>query len=116
MDELRNSFEGGPGRRRGASLQLWFSAVVVVGMLAAIALIWMCNQTGEQRAIEALPRAEREALFRRTLDDLEKVCDGAHSSRLDLHCEEQARFILQFAECDAACEDLARRQLPMPTR
>jgi cytochrome b pre-mRNA-processing protein 3 len=120
-DELRQSLEGPPrGRRRdrwsGASLQLWFSAVVVVGMLTAIAVIWIWTQGRENRAIEALPDAERRALYSRTLEDLRTVCATSHSSDLDLHCEAQARFILKFPECDAACQRLARWQLPHPTR
>jgi cytochrome b pre-mRNA-processing protein 3 len=118
-EELRQSLEGPPGRRprrSGASLQLWFSAVVVVGMLAAIAAIWIWNQGREERAIEALSDTERRALYQRTLEDLRAVCSTAHASDLDLHCEAQARFILKFPECDEPCRQLAGWQLPHPTR
>jgi cytochrome b pre-mRNA-processing protein 3 len=121
VEELRQSLEGPAGTRRrqrwsGASLQLWFSAVVVVGMLSALALIWIWNQGHEDRAIEALPDGERRALYSRTLEDLRAVCKTARSSDLDLHCEAQARFILKFPDCDESCRKLADRQLPHPTR
>lgn len=101
----------------GTSLvRIWLYGSVVAFILAAIGFVWIWNLRGEERAIRALPQAERQSLYRRTLEDLRAVCGPSHGGDLSAHCRRQARFILQFPDCDDACQSLARKQLDMPTR
>jgi hypothetical protein len=120
MEGLQSSTGSSP-HRRGASLSrwsaaCWFHAAIIAILTGGILYIWIWHQHSEERAIRALPDAERKALYQRTLADLESVCARPHASNLDDHCRDQAEFILQFPECDAACGRLARSQLAHPTR
>lgn len=120
METLPPTFE--PPRRRQRrqvsrwSAAYWFYAAVISILTGAIIFIWIWNQYSEERALRALPEAQRRALYLRTLADLESVCAHPHGSDLDGHCRAQAEFMLQFAECDDACRQLAHRQLQTPTR
>ncbi len=117
VDPLLKELEDLPPRPEGgASGRYWLPASAVLLALAGALLLWIWSKQSEQRAIQALPEAERQGLHRRTLEDLTSVCAATHSSDLDQYCERQARFILHFPECDDACRQLAHRQLGTPTR
>ncbi len=118
VDPLLKYLEDVPARpgRSSASGRFWLAASMVLIVVAGALLLWIWSQQSEKRAIQALPVAERQSLYRRTLEDLQSVCASRHASDLDRHCERQARFILQFPECDDGCRRLAQRQLRMPTR
>jgi hypothetical protein len=71
----------------------------------------------ERRAVRRLPEGERRALFERTLRTLETSCARAKRSRgLDDYCREQAEFLLNFPECDAACRAVSLEFSGLPTR
>lgn len=115
--ELKRMLEAlPPSRRRRASFGrlLVIGAVVLLLLGAAMLLIWIDGSKAQ--AVRDLPPAERQALYRRTLEDLRTVCAARHANDLDGHCRDQARFILEFPECDDTCRRLARWQLREPTR
>jgi hypothetical protein len=104
-----------PARHEPLRLVAMF-AMGAAALLLAAGAIWLLWLGSEQRALRDLPAAERAVLYRRTLEDLQSVCAAASAGGLADHCQEQARFILGFPECDPACRRLARRHLPLPTR
>lgn len=91
----------------------------IVVALAAFALLayFVWDQGAERRAIRNLPAQERRALYERTLRTLESSCDPkTRPEGLADYCHDQAKFIAQFPECDAACSDLVKRNEAMPAR
>jgi cytochrome b pre-mRNA-processing protein 3 len=118
MDALRRSLDDPPRRRRAGAvpLRVWFLGSVVVLLGACLLFIWIWSQRAEERAIRSLPEAKRRALYQRTLDDVSAVCTAGHAADLTAHCTRQARFIVQFPECDATCRRLASAHLGTPTR
>jgi hypothetical protein len=65
-----------------------------------------------------LPAADRAALYRRSLEDVESACalPAAREGALREHCLGQARFLLTFSECDARCQRAAVSVLPRTRR
>ena len=118
MDELRRMIEKLPRERRRsrAMARKSLTGFVVAAAVACAVFGWLWSRQSEQRAIRAMPEAERAALYRRTFDDLAKVCNPERAPELQGHCHEQAEFILNFPECDGSCGELARRVLANPTR
>jgi hypothetical protein len=102
---------------RHKSRQIAAMLAVLAATLFALMLIWSARQRGERDALEQLPSSERRALYERTLHTLESSCDPQRQPRgLDDFCRDQADFVVQFPECDAACRTLAARHSPEPTR
>lgn len=85
----------------------WLSAIAVVLALVGLFFIWIWFRDSEGRAVRSMPAAERAALFQRTLEDVRTACGPGRAEDLLDHCEHQARFLLKFPECDAACARLA---------
>jgi hypothetical protein len=83
--------------------------LVLAGIAAAILLL-MWSEGSERRAIRDMPPSERQALLSRTLENLKSVC-GEPEDAMRGFCGDQARLVLEFPECDEACQNLARRQL-----
>jgi hypothetical protein len=85
-------------------------------LIAALAL-WSAENGAERGAIGQLSAPERRALYERTLRTLESSCDPrTQPDGLDDFCREQADFIVQFPECDAACLSLAKQHRRKPSR
>ncbi|NVJ23861.1 MULTISPECIES: hypothetical protein [Myxococcus] len=78
-------------------------AVTLGVVLAVLAVVWGYLQGGENRAINAMSPAQREALFQETRDSFHLMCLGDAGPRLLQRCQKQAEFILRFSECDEAC-------------
>lgn len=78
-------------------------AVVLAGVVVVLALVWGYLQGGENRALNALSPAQREALFQETRDSFRLLCLADAGPRLPLRCQKQAEFLLRFSECDEAC-------------
>ncbi len=91
---------------------MWRIARVMLALvsLALAWLLWLWVSGGEERAIREMPDPERRALFLRTLENLKHVCHNPEGGMQDF-CHGEARRVLLFPECDAACEDLARALL-----
>ena len=83
--------------------------LVLLGIAAAILLL-MWSEGSEQRAFRDMPPSERQALLSRTLENLKSVCTAPEDAMRGF-CGDQARLVLEFPECDDACQNLARRQL-----
>ena len=88
-------------RKVGSLLLLCCAAVAGIGY-------WIWSQGAEQRAVAAMPVAERRLLYSRTLDSL-RACHG----RLDQDpfrelCAQQAALALSFPECGDECRALSR--------
>jgi hypothetical protein len=89
--------------------------MVVTFALAALLFAWLWSRDDERTAIAELPNAERTNLYARTRANLQTTCKS-NDRGLRAYCEQQARFILKFPECDANCQLLASQYLPEPTR
>jgi hypothetical protein len=88
-----------------------------IGVGLVLVGVWTWNQTAEQRAIRHLPPAERQALYDRTLQTLRDPCGMSRNANgLGSFCRAQAKFILEFPECDAACSALAKGYLGQPSK
>ena len=95
------SHAGSGFRKVGSCLLLSCAAVAAIGY-------WIWSQGAGQRAVAAIPVAERRLLYSRTLENL-KACHG----RLDqdaFHefCAQQAVLALSFPECGDECRALSR--------
>jgi hypothetical protein len=97
-------------------------ATVVVALLLLLAgsacvVLWRWSRNDETSAIRTLPVADRRALFEGTLRTLESVCEEQkRPPGLEGFCNEQAIFVAQFPECEAACLALAKGARTPPTR
>lgn len=91
--------------------------LVLFIMLAAAVLFWIWSPAPQTRAIRDLPASDRHVLYERTLATLRSPCnpDKGADGLLE-YCRQQAEFIVQFPECDAACATLAKRFLVTPAR
>jgi hypothetical protein len=87
------------------------ATLVVIGAWLAV-IAW--HEHKLTSAVSALPVAVQEATFRRTYDELATTC--LMQPELADHCSDDAQFILRFPQCDGACEQLARRYLPIVTK
>jgi len=86
------------------------SAIAVAGFA------WWWSATAEDRALRALPEPERRGLYRRTMDNLETICEPAAPRSMRDFCRAQAQLAAQLPDCDDSCQDIARRHLGLPTR
>lgn len=111
----RETSRSSPGRSGNGKVKYVIAAFVVAGLVLAV--LWLWSQTAEQRAIRHLPAPERKALYERTLSTLRSPCGSwQRSNGLAEFCRDQARFVLEFPECDTACEVLAREYLNTPSK
>lgn len=94
-------------RRRGMQA----AVALVLGIVLALAWFWW-SETAPTRAIARMDPVARRAEFTRISDELRSVCSPPDPALAD-HCRHQARFLVRFPECDAACESLARRAMPV---
>lgn len=68
----------------------------------------------EGREIRALPTAQRQGLYHRTMENLKTICDPAPGRSVREFCRAQAALALKFPECDDECRRTARRHLSLP--
>jgi hypothetical protein len=88
-----------------------YPAYVLTALATLSLALWLSSRAGEASAVRGLPAMERHALYERTLQILQSPsCDPSRSVLKD-YCGQQAEFILEFPECDAACGELAKRFL-----
>ncbi len=89
----------------------------VILLLVVGAALWYWQGTAEHRAVHRLPPEDRAAVFRREFDAFHALCgQGPRGDALQARCKEKAEFILEFPECDARCQELARSHVPKATR
>ncbi|QSQ21252.1 hypothetical protein JY651_39670 [Pyxidicoccus parkwayensis] len=94
---------------------------VVLGVVLLFLLgVWLYLQGGENRALNAMSPAQREALFQETRDSIRLMCmsDAGVKKKAAFaeRCARQADFLNRFPECDAACKQEIAPFLPEPTR
>jgi hypothetical protein len=78
------------------------------GILAVLALHEVAAQP-DRSDLRTTPPALRAIWYERALAEL-TGCQGpeARTGVLRAHCQAEARFIVQFPECDAGCQRLVR--------
>ena len=86
------------------------SAMVIAGVA------WWWLTTAETRAVRALPELERRGLYRRTMENLETICEPAAPRSMRDFCRAQAELAMQLPDCDQGCQEIARRHVALPTR
>ena len=107
----------GPASARG-----WRAVVLplfIVGALTFAAAMAAVYGQGGRAQILGLPADIRAALHERTLGEVASLCiqrAARASGELRDHCVSQARFLLSFPECDAACRASAAEVLPHSRR
>jgi len=84
-------------------------SAIIMGIAGAVVLL-LWSEGAERRAIRDMPKAERQTLYTRTLQNLKMVCAPPDDAMRDF-CAAQARLVTEFPECDRACQELADRQL-----
>jgi hypothetical protein len=92
-----------------------FSLTAALTLLTFIAF-YVSRNSSVGEALFGLPSSQRSALYARTLETLRVTCAHATESDLREFCQEQARLIARFPECDADCQALSRRFSPRPTK
>jgi hypothetical protein len=92
-------------------------ALVVAATALLVASVLFLGPGTEREALARLSVVERRALYERTFRTLESSCDPERRPRgLDDFCQEQAEFLKRFPECVAACDALAAKFEPLPSR
>ena len=98
-----------PGRGRLRRSLVISASVLAAGVTVAL-LGW--HQGDERRAIAALPAAERAAIYGGELEIFQSLCGRSpRPDALERECRDKAEFMIQFPECDQACQQLARDHL-----
>lgn len=95
-------------------LRHFLLGMALLVLLSCLAL-WAWSETSQRREILRLPAQERQAVYARTLEELETLCEDSGNT-LRTHCRAQALFIVQFPECDDACRGVASKHLAQPAR
>ncbi len=101
-----------PGVARAAVL---IGSAIVLALLCAV--VWTWWDSRERRALLHLSTDLRAGVYTRSLANFRDLCAGSGvSAALDTECAAQARFLVEFPECDPACRALAQRHLPEPIK
>jgi hypothetical protein len=102
-------------RERMKLRRLVFAAAALLALVTGYA-VWDWASHEERRALAALEPQVRHELYERTLENLRAVCGPPKSSGLESFCAREARFALQFEQCDEQCRVLANAQRSLPSR
>jgi hypothetical protein len=91
--------------------------LLLAGAALVVLLVWrpIAGQLAESRAVASIPDTSRVQLYQRILANLQ-FCKGQSSEALERFCSAEAKFILDFPECDQECRQLARRFMAHPSR
>jgi hypothetical protein len=81
---------------------------ILLALATAIAT-WFWLEGAEERALGELPLRDRRDIYARELANLRALCAPPANSDLSERCRQQAEFVLEFPECDSACQELAGR-------
>ena len=88
---------------------------MLVALGLALAFAW--SSGAEHRAIERMDPVQRRAVFEQAFGELQRLCGaGPRKDVLEKRCLDQVAFVLQFPECEAGCQAIARLHNPRPTR
>jgi len=101
-----------PGRYRHRA---GWALALLIALGLAVAFIW--SSGAERRAIEGMDPVERRAVYEQAFGEFQRLCGaGPRDDALEKRCLEQGAFVLQFPECDARCQGIARSHAPRPTK
>ncbi|MGA8891628.1 MAG: hypothetical protein WB493_08675 [Anaeromyxobacteraceae bacterium] len=85
--------------------------------MVALAGVLLWSMGAERRAIQGMDPRERRAVYEQAFGELNRLCGaGPRDDALERRCLEQIRFVVQFPECDARCQEIARSHVPRPTK
>jgi len=91
----------------------WIAAAVAVVLIVGVLLI---QRFAREKELRSLPKATQSALYVQTMQALKTACAGTLDENLQAYCQEQAELLADLPECDAACQKLAERFDPQPSR
>jgi len=112
MDTSLRPARGQADRNRDLA---WWAVALLLALALAAAFVW--NMGAERRAIEGLDPLQRRAVYEQAFGELQRLCGaGPRDDALEKRCIEQVALILQFPECDARCQEIARSHAPRPTK
>jgi hypothetical protein len=112
MDTPSRPTKGQPGRY-GDRARWAVALLFVLGL--ALAFVW--NSGAERRAIERLDPVQRRAVYEQAYGELQRLCGaGPRDDALEKRCTQLVDYIVQFPECDARCQQIARIHAPRPTK
>jgi hypothetical protein len=81
----------------------WLELLILVpAILLGSALVFWAL-TAEERALRKMEPSARAALFSQTWRGFQSLCGEAPEPGLHPRCQEQARFLQRFPECEDAC-------------
>lgn len=104
-----------PGRTRRYRKWLAWAAALLLALAAGLALLR--TTSAERRALEGMDPAERRLIYQSAFAELQRLCGaGPRADALESRCTEQVAYVLQFPECDEACQRIARSHTPRPTK
>jgi hypothetical protein len=79
----------------------------------ALVVLWISSSGAERRAILRLSEDERGVLYHREFASFRTLCgEGRPRDALEKQCRERSEFLLEFPECDEACQGVVRLQWP----
>jgi cytochrome b pre-mRNA-processing protein 3 len=112
MTSLLQRTKSRPDRYRDLAWRV-LAGLFVVALVGT--LLW--SMGAERRAILRMDPVERRAVYEQAFGELQRLCgSGPRDDALEKRCTEQIRFVTQFPECDAPCQELARSHTPLPTK
>jgi hypothetical protein len=94
-----------PGDSMPERQNLPWRNLLILGVLLIAALVFFLVRalTAERRAIQEMDPQARAALFQETWQGFQALCQPQADPALSGRCEQQARFLQEFPECDEAC-------------
>ena len=105
--------KGHPGRRLERSA---WAVALLIALGAAVAFIWW-SSGAERRALEGMDPVQRRAVYEEAFGEFERLCGaGPRYDALEKRCVEESHYLIQFPECDARCQGIARSHTPLPTK
>jgi hypothetical protein len=96
MDTSLQPARGQDGRYRDRA---WWALALIFAVALAAAFVW--NSGAERRTIARMDPAERRLVYENAFGELSLA---------------QVAFVLQFPECEARCQEIARSHSPRPTK
>jgi hypothetical protein len=111
---LRPRFAEPVGRFPGIPRRVLIALAIAVALVTGALFLTSVRLTrGAQ--VARLPPDQRSALYQRALADL-TLCATPSGKLIKKHCEHQAELVVEFAECDATCRELAATWHTLPMR
>jgi hypothetical protein len=80
-------------------------------LLLLLAGAYLSSFVGLRTPMRDLPEPQRKLLFERTQATVRDVCAPGVAESIHAFCRQQAELLLQFPECEADCQGLAKAHL-----